>query len=165
MSKSKIISNIREIKELSKNANQAIKEIKSIAMDELYHLDKTTRQMIKNLKLEFNSTKVLVTKQRINHDKILNAVKSHFGVDFTRKTRKFQYKEARQVACYFFRKYSGLSLGDIAEYVGLGDHTTVLYSIKKVEDLMHVDSAYRDMIQSLESKLLEEVKAKNDNNI
>jgi chromosomal replication initiator protein len=163
--KDKITNKINEIKKLSKSADEVIKEIKKIAMDEIYHLDKSTRQMIKDLKMEYNSTKNLVSNQKINHEKIIITVKQYFGVDFTRKTRKFQYKEARQIACYLFRKYTGLSLGDIAGYVGVGDHTTVIHAIKKVENIMYTDPIYRDMVDKLESILVEDLKNKNDNNI
>ena len=165
MTRDEVIKNINRVQKLSKSAKDAINEIKKLAMDEVYHLDKHTRQTIKDLKMEYNSTKTLVTKQRVNHDKIIEVVKHHFGVDFTRKTRKFQYKEARQVACYLFRKYTGLSLGDIASYVGLGDHTTIIHSIKKVEDNMYIDSSYKDMVIELEDILKATIKTKNDNNI
>jgi chromosomal replication initiator protein len=165
MTKDDVIKNINRVQSLSKSAKEAINEIKKIAMDEVYHLDKHTRQTIRDLKIEFNSTKVIVSKQRVNHEKIMEVVKTQFGVDFTRKTRKFQYKEARQVACYLFRKYTGLSLGDIANYVGLGDHTTVIHSIRKVEDIMFTDSTYKDMVHELENILKATIKKKNDNNI
>ena len=106
MTKDDVIKNINRVQGLSKSAKEAINEIKKIAMDEVYHLDKHTRQTIRELKIEFNSTKVIVSKQRVNHEKIMEVVKAQFGVDFTKKTRKFQYKEARQVACYLFRKYT-----------------------------------------------------------
>jgi chromosomal replication initiation ATPase DnaA len=165
MTKDDVIKNINRVQSLSRSAKEAINDIKKIAMDEVYHLDKHTRQTIKDLKMEYNSTKVLVSKQRVNHDKIMEVVKHHFGVDFTRKTRKFQYKEARQVACYLFRRFTGLSLGDIAGYVGVGDHTTVLHSIKKVEDNMYIDSSYKDVVIELENILKATIKDKNDNNI
>ena len=165
MTKDEVIKNINRVQSLSRNAKESIAEIKKIAMDELYHLDKHTRQTIRDLKMEYTSTKAIISKQRVNHDKIIVTVKQHFGVDFTRKTRKFQYKEARQIACYLFRRFTGLSLGDIAEYVGVGDHTTVLYSIKKVEDNMYIDSTYKDTIIELENILNATIKTKNDNNI
>jgi chromosomal replication initiator protein len=164
-SKDKVMNKINEMQKLSKSADELIREIKKVAMDEIYHLDRTTKEMISNLKREYNSTKVLTSKIRIKHDKIIALVKSHFEVDFTKRTRKFKYKEARQIACYLFRKYTGLTLSEIAEYVGLGDHTTVIHAIKKVEDIMYTDPIYRDMVKELESILLEEINVKDDNNI
>jgi chromosomal replication initiator protein len=165
MTKDDVIKNINRVQSLSRSAKEAINDIKKIAMDEVYHLDKHTRQTIKDLKMEYNSTKVIVSRQRVNHDKIVEVVKHHFGVDFTRKTRKFQYKEARQVACYLFRRFTGLSLGDIAGYVGLGDHTTVIHAIRKVEDIMYTDPIYKDVVIELENILKATIKNKNDNNI
>jgi chromosomal replication initiator protein len=165
MIKDDVIKNINRIQKLSKDAKESINEIKKIAMDDLYNLDKQTKQIIKDLKLEYNSTKLLVSKQRVNHETIMSVVRDYFKVDFTKKTRKSEYKEPRQMACYLFRKYTGLSLGDIAIYVGLGDHTTVIHAIKKVEDMMYTDSSYKDIILELESILKATIKTKNDNNI
>lgn len=165
MTKDEVIKNINRVQSLSKSAKEAINEIKKIAMDEVYHLDKHTKQKIRELKLEFNSTKIIVSKQRVNHEKIMEVVREKFGIDFTKKTRKFEYKEARQIACYLFRKYTGLSLADIATYVGLGDHTTVIWSIKKVEDIMYTDPTYKEIVHELENILKSSIKNKNDNNI
>jgi chromosomal replication initiator protein len=164
-SSDKVLNKINDMRELAKSADELIREIKKISMDEIYHLEKVTKDIISNLKKEYSSTRVLTSKIRVKHDKIIDLVKSHFGVDFTRKTRKFEYKEARQIAAYLLRKYTSMTLSDIAEYVGVSDHTTIIHAIKKVEDIMYTDSTYKDMIADLESILLDEINVKDDNNI
>jgi len=135
---------------------------------EINELSKTAKDLAKALQADYKSTKALVTKKTIPPSKIVQIVMEEFGVDFTRRTRKFKYAEARHTACYLFRRYTFLPLRDIAEYTGTGDHTTVIHAIKKVEDVMDVDSTYADRVAKLEEKMkayYEQMQQKNDNNI
>ena len=65
----------------------------------------------------------------------------------TAKTRTRTVTEARHVAMYVTRKLLELPLTEIGRLYGGRDHSTVLYSIRKVERRMELDSAFRDRVR------------------
>lgn len=75
-----------------------------------------------------------------------------FGITEKEIKGKGRYKtvaRARQILCYIIRKHTDLSLSDIAQFIyGHDDHTTVLYHIRRVTELLYVND-----IQALEMVL------------
>jgi chromosomal replication initiator protein len=54
---------------------------------------------------------------------------------------------------YLSRKLTNASLLEIGEKFGGKDHSTVLHSIKKVEEKMVKDPAFREMIENLQGRI------------
>ncbi len=68
--------------------------------------------------------------------------------------RKFKgYVLPRQVAMYLSRKLTSASLLEIGEKFGGKDHSTVIHSIKKVEERMDKEPSFKEMIENLISKI------------
>ena len=61
--------------------------------------------------------------------------------------------QARQVAMYLIRSMTNLSLDDIGKEFEDRDHTTVLYSIDKVEKQMKQDSAFAEVVKELKTNI------------
>ena len=55
----------------------------------------------------------------------------------------------RQVAMYIIREITNLSLPDIGKEIGGKNHTTVLYSIRKVEEAMSSDPSTAKIVTEL----------------
>ena len=55
--------------------------------------------------------------------------------DLTRKSRKKEYVNPRQIAMYVIRKELETSLPMIGELFGGRDHTTVIHAVDKVQNL------------------------------
>jgi len=72
--------------------------------------------------------------------------------DLKSKSRKKEIVLARQIAMYLARNIIGLSLSTIGSYFGGKDHTTVLHSIQKVEDLMK-DPKIEYIVNEIQRKL------------
>ena len=85
--------------------------------------------------------------------KIIELVKQEFGVDFVVKSRKREIINARHACAYLLKKFTGLTLREIAEYVGLNDHTSVMNSIKSATNWMATEIDYRMKIKKLENEL------------
>jgi chromosomal replication initiator protein len=64
------------------------------------------------------------------------------------KTRTRNVTEARHVAMYAIRELLGMPLTEIGGLFGGRDHSTVLYSIRKVEGRMHDDAEFRRRVES-----------------
>ena len=66
---------------------------------------------------------------------IIRAVLTVTGVrnmDFLSHRRSYVFVEARQIACWFMRHYTGLSFPQIGYMIGGRDHSTILHAVKRV---------------------------------
>lgn len=61
--------------------------------------------------------------------------------------------QARQIAMYLIRSMTNLSLDDIGKEFGARDHTTVLYSIDKVEKQMKRESAFAETVKEIKTNI------------
>lgn len=73
--------------------------------------------------------------------------------DMIRKTRERRIVEARQIAMYFLRGFTNLSLKEIGAMFGGRDHTTAIHSIQTVKDLMYTDKEYRKKVEKLANQI------------
>jgi chromosomal replication initiator protein len=60
---------------------------------------------------------------------------------------------ARQICIYLCRKFTGCSLSELGSHFGDKDHTTMLYSIRKVEKLMAKNPAVRGDLERLSREI------------
>jgi hypothetical protein len=96
--------------------------------------------------------------QMYSTDRILEKVISYRaislqGVKSTSQTHQAAY--SRQLCMFFLKKYTTLTLKQIADVFGRKDHTTALHGIQHVNDLCDTDKLYhqeRDIIDDLITK-------------
>lgn len=69
------------------------------------------------------------------------------------KTRLRSVVIARQLSMYLAKTYTNNSLKMIGDSFGGRDHSTVLYSLKAVQDLMDTDMLFKDTVTALEKKV------------
>ena len=72
-----------------------------------------------------------------SYDVLVDVMKQYFKVDFTVRSRKRNYVDARHIAGYILKKYTNLALVQIAALCGNVDHTTIIHGIRKVEGLLN----------------------------
>jgi chromosomal replication initiator protein len=87
---------------------------------------------------------------------ICNVVCKYFNIKqeiFQSKTQKREIVFARQIAFYFARKYTKLSLAKIGEKVGGKDHATVRHGIITVENLMETNKKYFKTVKEIRDKI------------
>jgi chromosomal replication initiator protein len=73
--------------------------------------------------------------------------------DFKVKRKSKGFLVPRQIAIYLTRKLTDASLIEIGEKFGGKDHSTILHSIKKVEDKMSKDSSFKELIKNLHGRI------------
>lgn len=86
----------------------------------------------------------------INH--IINIVCDTFNVevdDVKSRSRKRTFTEPRQIAIYFIRQKTNLSLKNIGR-IFLRDHSTIINSIEVVTDSIQVNKRFNKKIEQLE---------------
>jgi len=95
-------------------------------------------------------------EELISIDVIQKVISSFFNIKISdlkvrRKTKG--YVVPRQIAMYLCRKLTNASLLEIGEKFGGKDHSTVLHSIKKVEEKIEKETSFKEMIENLQGRI------------
>ncbi len=88
-------------------------------------------------------------------DYIQKTVADYFKVDTEQLKGKVKKREIvipRQTAMYFCKRYTQLTLALIGENFGGRDHSTVIHALESVEDMMKVDSNFKNSMDELTKK-------------
>lgn len=96
------------------------------------------------------------TSREISIENIQKIVSEHFDLTVEKivgKNRKRNIVVTRQLAIYFSKKMTDLSLKEIGRHFGDRDHATILHSIKTVKDLMQFEPMFIETVNKLENKL------------
>ncbi len=92
----------------------------------------------------------------ISIDNIQQIISDHFGIPISSingKSRKKEIVTARQLGIYFSKEMTDRPLKDIGRTFGGRDHSTVLYSIKSVNNQIDVDPLFSELVVKLRNKL------------
>lgn len=90
-------------------------------------------------------------------EQILDAVCAELKLspeDILSASRRHDLVFARQVAMFLCRKHLGLSFPELGRAFGGRDHSTALYSCRKVEQLQRDDKSIKNMLHELSDKCL-----------
>jgi chromosomal replication initiator protein len=120
------------------------------------------RATLKEGEIDINLAKEVVRNfvtqinREITVESIQKLVASHFNLDVSNlsgKTRRRQVVFARQLSMYLAKNMTDKSLKAIGETFGGRDHSTVIYSINTVQDLMETDTMIKGTVSELEHKI------------
>ena len=118
-----------------------------------YVMQKDSFNYLQNLLIKegiiIDDVRLPVTDKTIKPEKIVQLVEEVFSTDIKANNRKQKTIFGRQAAAYMLRMYTKLSLSEITSYIGVKDHTTVLYSITKCRDIMRTEYWYKEKIEQL----------------
>ncbi len=87
---------------------------------------------------------------------IIDAVTEHYSVklsDLQSKSRQKSIAEPRQVCMWLARKRTRFSLQEIGGYFGGRDHTTVMHSIRTVDDRTAADDDFRRVVDHIDTDI------------
>lgn len=128
--------------------------LKLLAVSSVWHEDITlpfSKRVLALRKLEQRDRAPIASP-----DRITRLVASRWRVRpeaLASQSRSRNITEARHVAMYVVRELLGTPLQQIGELYGGRDHSTVLYSIRKVESRMGQDDDFRDRVQDVLAEL------------
>ena len=95
------------------------------------------------------------TKRDLSIEYILQVVSEYYHIDensVLSNTRKREIVQVRQVAMYFAKHLTKMSLKSIGLRLGKKDHATVLHAVNAVYNLMETDRRFRKQMEELEGK-------------
>jgi len=90
---------------------------------------------------------------RVTMKKLVGLVEEIFDTDVLAKNRMQNTVFARKAAAYILKKHTSLSLKEIAPYIGVSDHTTVLYNISTARNLITTEDWYKNKIDEVENEI------------
>jgi chromosomal replication initiation ATPase DnaA len=106
--------------------------------------------IIKEIKSEYSNIAF-----PIPHLKVISLVNDEYGVDFTTRSRKTEVIDARFTCAYLLKKFTPLTLKEMAEYIGVSHHTSAMHAIETASNLMVTDINFRAKCNKIEQKLWE----------
>jgi len=95
------------------------------------------------------------SKEAKGPDKLLGLVAVFFSISVEKLTgtlRLKQYVFPRQVAMYLLRTNCNLSYKQVASFFGGRDHTTAMYSVSKVENLVKTGGEVASLVRDIQVK-------------
>ena len=91
--------------------------------------------------------------KKITVQKIQEVVCDYFNIKrdlIQSRSRKREIVQARQVAMYFTKAHTEMSLAQIGSHIGKRNHATVLHACNNIRGLMEVDKTFRSNIDEIE---------------
>lgn len=74
-------------------------------------------------------------------DTVIKRVADYYGIkDITEKTRKEEVADARHVCIYILSRYFKISNSDIISMFGFSNHSSVIWSVGVVKDMMKTNN-------------------------
>jgi chromosomal replication initiator protein len=99
---------------------------------------------------------VINTGNVITLEHIKKCVADHYEVPIDKlksQTRKRNIVLARQLSMYFAKNITNHSLKAIGDSFGGRDHSTVIYSVRAVNDMIDTDAEFKRTVTVIEKKL------------
>ena len=138
------------------NIQNNIRELEGVMISMIAQASLNDRAIDLNLAKEVIKQFVSQINKEITVENIAKLVAEHFEVPLEKvqgKSRMRNYVIARQLSMYFAKNFTSTSLKLIGKNFGDRDHSTVLYSVKAVQDMMDTDMLFKDTVVELEKKL------------
>ena len=98
-----------------------------------------------------------IEKKKIDAEEIKSIVSSYFSIsveDIEGGKRSQDYTIPRQIAMYFIREFTNLSLPQIGTLFGGRDHTTVIYSVDKIKRELKKDENLKAAVEEIRRMLI-----------
>lgn len=123
---------------------------------DFYNSQKSNLQMLRRTLIKANlltEDVTSLTSEKISAKKLILLIEDIFETSVTAKNRQQNTIFARKAAAYILKNHTRLSLSEIAKFIGVKDHTTVIYNVKTASDLMFTEEWYRNKIAEIEDEI------------
>lgn len=143
-----IANNIADTRKLDGTLIRLITEVqtKNCAIDEAL-----IRSILGKTKPSFESKKITATA-------VLNIIASYYDLKVSqiRSDKRDRYMALpRQILYYILRVELGMPLMEIGSFLGGRDHTTIIYGVRKISDMLTTNEKVRGDILSIKEKLVD----------
>ncbi len=141
---------------IAANASGSVRDlegiINSLLAESIFSTDDINMELAEKITARYRRN----TCTQFDTDKIMAFVSDHYGIateDILGKSRKREYVLARQVTMYFSHHLAKTNVNAIGRSMGNRDHSTVVHSIKKMEETLKKDKAFAKEMKELEREI------------
>ncbi|NKQ40110.1 MAG: chromosomal replication initiator protein DnaA [Sulfurovum sp.] len=141
---------------IATNMGDNIREIEGT----LIKLNAMSSMLNQDITLEFTKTAIkdqLKEKQEnVSIDHIVKIISKEMNVkpsDIRSKKRTRNVVNARRIVIYLARNLTPNSMPQIAQYVGMKDHTAISHAMKKINEIIESDENFKVLLEEFSNKI------------
>lgn len=141
---------------LAYSVDTNLRDMEGVLNSLIFHATLLKREIDLDLAKEVLKNIIKEIQADVSVDFIQKTVSEYFKVDVEALKGKGKKREIvipRQVAMYFCKRYTQLTLALIGENFGGRDHSTVIHALESVEDMMKTDPHFKASVEELGKKL------------
>lgn len=141
---------------LAYSVDTNLRDMEGVLNSLIFHATLLKKEIDLDLAKEVLKNIIREIQSDVSVDFIQKTVSEYFKVDLEAMKGKVKKREIvipRQVAMYFCKRYTQLTLALIGENFGGRDHSTVIHALESVEDMMKTDSNFKASVEELGKKL------------
>lgn len=142
------------IEYIAHSVNTNVRELEGVIISLMAQASLVRRDIDLDLAKIVMKNIVTAEDREVNIDTIQEIVSDYYDVsiaDLKGKSRKKELVYPRQVAMYFAKELTDLSLKSIGYHFGGRDHSTVIHAIQTISDLMEQDGSVKEAVQKIRS--------------
>jgi len=140
---------------LAYSVDTNLRDMEGVLNSLLFHATLLKKEIDLELAKEVLKNIVKEIQADVSVDYIQKTVADYFKVELEQMKSKVKKREIvipRQVAMYFCKRYTQLTLALIGENFGGRDHSTVIHALESVEDMMKTDINFKNSVEDLTKK-------------
>jgi chromosomal replication initiator protein len=141
---------------LAYSVDTNLRDMEGVLNSLIFHATLLKKEIDLELAKEVMKNIIKEIQTDVSVDFIQKTVSEYFKVELEAlkgKLKKREFVIPRQVAMYFCKRYTQLTLALIGENFGGRDHSTVIHALESVEDMMKTDMNFRVTVEELGKKL------------
>ena len=141
---------------LAYSVDTNLRDMEGVLNSLIFHATLLKKEIDLDLAKEVLKNIVKEIQSDVSVDFIQKTVGDYFRVELDAMKGKVKKREIvipRQVAMYFCKRYTQLTLALIGENFGGRDHSTVIHALESVEDMMKTDANFKNSVEELTKKL------------
>lgn len=141
---------------LAYSVDTNLRDMEGVLNSLIFHATLLKKEIDLELAKEVMKNIIKEIQSDVSVDFIQKTVSDYFKVDLESikgKIKKREFVIPRQVAMYFCKRYTQLTLSLIGENFGGRDHSTVIHALESVEDMMKADPNFKLSVEELGKKL------------
>ncbi len=141
---------------LAYSVDTNLRDMEGVLNSLIFHATLLKKDIDLDLAKEVMKNIVKEIQSDVSVDFIQKTVGDYFRVELEAMKGKVKKREIvipRQVAMYFCKRYTQLTLALIGENFGGRDHSTVIHALESVEDMMKSDPNFKNSVEELTKKL------------
>ena len=107
-------------------------------------------------KMKIKNQKSKIKNRTIPFQTIIETVSDYFQIDediIASSSRRQEIVRARQLAIYFTKRLTNLTLKRIGAHLGGRNHSTIAYSLRMVSERIEIDRHFNGIVCELEEKV------------